>query len=91
MAEIQPQAQTQVYAGDVRRALPQVTYASNQVVSLDIPRDSVFKRFSIRLVASFSVTYASGSPIASPLSAFDRLVTRTDITANGERVIKSVA
>lgn len=58
--------------------------------SLDIPRDTTIKRMNLELVAAFTVTYASGSPVLSPLGLLARIATQCTINADGSRNIKIV-
>lgn len=83
------QGGAQLYTGETRRRIGSDAFSDSRVVSRDIPRDSVFKRFEFRAVGYFSVTYASGSPIASQLG-ISQILPRLDVIANGERTIKSI-
>lgn len=58
--------------------------------SVPVPRDTVLKRMMLKLIASFSVTYASGSPVTSELGVFDRVCSNIELNVNGNRIIKSV-
>ena len=76
---------------EIRRTLSLVQYDGTAgVKSVDVPRDSVFKRFQVRMNLSFIVTYASGSPISSPDGVMNKILPRIDIVANGQDTIKSV-
>ena len=72
------------------RRLQQVQFRPNSVVTLDVPRDDVFKRVDFRLTGSQTVTYASGSPAVGGLGFFPRICNRIDIVQNGQDTIKSV-
>ena len=74
-----------------RRSLDNATFAANAVRSVQMPRDTVVKRMICRLIATYDVTFASGSPTLSPLGAFERIVPQVEINVNGNRIIKSVS
>ncbi len=94
----QPAANSSAPAIDVQglitaqfnRRLQQVTFRANSVVTLDVPRDDVFKRINLRLTGSQSVTFASGSPVIGGLGVFPRLCNRIDVVQNGQDTIKSL-
>ena len=78
-----PQAERQ-------RALQSVTFSPSQVLSRDLPRDTVLKSLQIRLSGSIVTTYASGTPVSDSLSIADNLIPRIDVVINGSRTVKSV-
>ncbi len=79
-----------VITSQFNRRLQQVAFRANSVVTLDIPRDDVFKRANLRLVGSQSVTYGSGSPTIGGLGVLPRLCSRIDVVQNGQDTIKSL-
>ena len=85
-----PQDPGGVITSQFRRRLAQASYRANSVVSVDIPRDDVFKRIFIRMTGSVSVTYGAGSPVIGGLGMLPRLVARIDIVQNGQDTIKSL-
>lgn len=95
MANPAPASQVPAQAGGIitsqfRRKQPQVSYRSNSVVSVDVPRDDVVKRAILKINGSFSVTYAAGAPVFGGMSFFSRLVNRIDVVQNGQDTIKSL-
>lgn len=78
-----PQAERQ-------RALQALTFAENQILSRDLPRDTVLKSISLRLNGAVTTTFASGTPVADAFSIFDNIIPRIDIVINGSRTVKSV-
>ena len=78
-----PQAERQ-------RSLQALTFAENQILSRDLPRDTVLKSLQLRLSGSVVTTFASGTPIADSLSTFDNIIPRIDVIVNGSRTVKSV-
>lgn len=79
-----------VIACETRRRLQPVPFTANAVRVLDLPRDTVLKRMSVRLSGSFSVTYASGSPVFNARGMMALLCPRFDIVIDGQRVVKSI-
>lgn len=80
---VYPQAETQ-------RNLQALTFAENQILSRDLPRDTVLKSLQLRLSGSVITTFASGTPVADAQSTFDNIIPRIDVVINGSRVVKSV-
>lgn len=78
-----PQAERQ-------RKLQALTFAENNILSRDLPRDTVLKSLQLRLSGSVVTTFASGTPVADAQSTFDNIIPRIDIVINGSRVVKSV-
>lgn len=78
-----PQAERQ-------RKLQALTFAENNILSRDLPRDTVLKSLQLRLSGSVVTTFGSGTPVADAQSIFDNIIARIDIVVNGSRVVKSV-
>lgn len=78
-----PQAERQ-------RKLQALTFAENNILSRDLPRDTVLKSIQLRLSGSVVTTFASGTPVADAQSTFDNIMPRVDIVINGSRTVKSV-
>lgn len=79
-----------IVQSETRRRLAPVNFSENTVQVLDIPRDTVIKRMEVRLDGYFSVTYASGSPIADPTCLAGRICPRLDVVIDGSRYVKSL-
>lgn len=75
---------------DISRKLPSENFVEGATLSVDIPRDSVFKHILVRLKGSVVTTYASGTPVADDAATMSRLVNSLDIVENGSFTIKSV-
>lgn len=73
-----------------QRKLQALTFAENQVLSRDLPRDTVLKSIQLRLSGSVVTTFASGTPVADAQAAFDNIIPRIDVVVDGGRVVKSV-
>lgn len=73
-----------------QRKLQAVTFQENQVLSRDLPRDTVLKSLQLRLSGSVVTTFASGTPVADAQAAFDNIIPRIDVIVDGGRVVKSV-
>lgn len=73
------------------RTLPSVAWAANQPASVKLPIDAALKRLNIRLNGSFSVTYASGSPVFDVYGIFNQLVPTVQVVLDGKDVIKSLS
>ena len=58
--------------------------------SIKLPLDAIVKRIQIRAVCQFSVTYASGTPVADVAGFIGRLTSNIDLVVNGGTTIKSV-
>jgi hypothetical protein len=78
-----PQAERQ-------RQLQSLPFAENNLLSRDLPRDTVLKGIQFRLNGAVQTTFGSGTPVADTLSTFDNIIPRIDIIVNGSRVVKSV-
>lgn len=72
------------------RKLQALTFQENQILSRDLPRDTVLKRLDLRLSGSVVTTFASGTPVASAQAAFDAIIPRVDVIVGGSRTVKSV-
>lgn len=73
-----------------KRKLQSIVFAENQILSRDLPRDTVLKGLQLRLSGSVITTFASGTPVADAFSTFDNIIPRIDVIVNGSRVVKSV-
>lgn len=78
-----PQAERQ-------RILQALSFSENQILSRDLPRDTVLKSISLRLSGAVVTTFGSGTPVADSLSTFDNIIPRIDVIVNGSRTVKSV-
>lgn len=77
-------------ASERQRKLQALTFAENQILSRDLPRDTVLKSLQLRLSGSVITTFASGTPVADAQAAFDNIIPRIDVIVNGSRTVKSV-
>ena len=73
-----------------QRKLQALTFAENNILSRDLPRDTVLKSIQLRLSGSVVTTFGSGTPVADAEAAFDNIIPRVDVIVNGSRVVKSV-
>lgn len=73
-----------------QRKLQSLSFAENNILSRDLPRDTVLKSIQLRLSGSVVTSFASGTPVADALSTFDNIIPRIDVIVNGSRVVKSV-
>lgn len=73
-----------------QRVLATMQYLENQILSVNVPLDSVFKGFFIRLSGSVRTTFASGTPVAKAESIMDSLISRIDVVLNGQNTIKAL-
>ncbi len=73
-----------------QRILQSLTFQENQILSRDLPRDTVLKSLQLRLSGAVQTTFASGTPVADSLSTFDNIIPRVDVIVNGSRTVKSV-
>ncbi len=73
-----------------QRKLQSIVFAENNILSRDLPRDTVLKGLQFRLSGAVTTTFASGTPVADALSIFDNIIPRIDVIVNGSRVVKSV-
>lgn len=73
-----------------QRKLQSVTFAENNILSRDLPRDTVLKGLQFRLSGSVTTTFGSGTPVADALSTFDNIIPRIDVIVNGSRTVKNV-
>lgn len=73
-----------------QRKLQALTFAENQILSRDLPRDTVLKSIQLRLSGSVVTTFGSGTPVADAQAAFDNIIPRIDVIVNGSRTVKSV-
>lgn len=77
-------------SADISRKLPSKNFDAGSTISIDVPRDSVFKYIQQRLVGAVVTTFASGTPVASNQSTMNDLINYIDIVANGSFTIKNV-
>lgn len=96
MAASAPSSEVPIYNPEVgylnaeaRRTIDSPTFGTSPS-SVRIPTDTVIKRMYIKLIASFDVTYSSGSPTTSPEGLFGRICPQIEVNVNGNRIIKSV-
>lgn len=82
--------QAQVISSERTRTLQSLTFAANQILSRDLPKDTVLKFLQLRLSGSVVTTFASGTPVADAQSTFDNIIPRIDVVVDGSRVVKSV-
>lgn len=73
-----------------QRIIKTVAFAPGSIASFEIPKDSVYKSFQIRLSGSIVTTFASGTPVADSMSTMANLIPRIDIFAGQNRLVKSV-
>ena len=81
---------TKVPRAERQRILDPITYKEGQVLSRDLPKDTILKHLLLRLTGAVQTTYASGTPLANAESTFDSIIARIDIKINGGTTIKSV-
>lgn len=79
----------QVMQAERTRIMPSKTYAPNQIVQLDLNKDTVVKSFSITLAGGLQVTF-TGTYTASFLTSFDALIPNIQVVVNGSRTVKFV-
>lgn len=72
------------------RVLPTKRFEESQIISMDLPKDTVLKGLFIRLSGAVQTTFASGTPVAKAESTMDSLISRIDVVVNGDRTIKSI-
>lgn len=85
-----PQQKLQYPQAERQRPLQALTFAENQIISRDLPRDTVLKEIQLRLSGSVITTFASGTPVADAQAAFDNIIPRIDVIVGGSRTVKSV-
>ena len=86
----QPQQKLQYPQAERKRQLQALSFAENQILSRDLPRDTVLKEVQLRLSGSVITTFGSGTPVADALAAFDNIIPRIDVIVGGSRTVKSV-
>lgn len=74
-----------------QRKLQALTFQESQILSRDLPRDTVLKSLQLRLSGSVVTTFGSGTPVADAFSTFQNLVPRIDVVVNGSRTVKSIS
>lgn len=85
-----PQQKLAYPQSERQRKLQALSFAENQILSRDLPRDTVLKAIQLRLSGSVVTTFGSGTPVADALSTFDNIIPRIDVIVNGSRTVKSV-
>lgn len=75
---------------DISRRLPSKSFEEGSEISIDIPRDSVFKHLQVRLSGSVVTTFASGTPVSDDTSTMNRLINSVSVVSNGSKTIKNV-
>lgn len=73
-----------------QRKLQAITFQESQILSRELPRDTVLKSLQLRLSGSVVTTFGSGTPVASAFSTFNDLIPRIDVVVEGQKTIKSV-
>lgn len=73
-----------------QRTLQALQFQENNILSRDLPRDTVLKSLQLRLSGSVTTTFGSGTPVADSFSTFDNIIPRIDVVIDGNRVVKSV-
>lgn len=86
---MQPQQKLAYPQAERQRKLQALTFQENQILSRDLPRDTVLKELHLRLSGSVVTTFASGTPVASAQAAFDAIIPRVDVIVGGSRTVKS--
>lgn len=87
---MQPQQKLQYPQAERSRQLQALTFQENQILSRDLPRDTVLKSIQLRLSGSVITTFASGTPVADAQACFDNIIPRIDVIVGGSRTVKSV-
>jgi hypothetical protein len=86
----QPQQKVSYPQTERQRALQALTFAENQILSRDLPKDTVLKELLLRLSGAVVTTFGSGTPVADSFAAFDNIIPRIDVIVGGSRTVKSV-
>ena len=86
----QAQQKLQYPQAERQRKLQALTFQENQILSRDLPRDTVLKEIQLRLSGSVITTFGSGTPVADAQAAFDNIIPRIDVIVGGSRTVKSV-
>jgi len=87
---VQNTINTQNMGSENRRRLSPAIFSENSVIPVDIPIDTCIKRMPIEGVIAFTATYASGTPLLSPMGAISRLVPSFSVVADGSRYVKTL-
>lgn len=77
-------------ASERQRPLQGLTFQEGQILSRDLPKDTVLKSLQFRLSGSVVTTYGSGTPVADAQACFDNIIPRIDVIVGGSRTVKSV-
>lgn len=75
---------------DISRILPTKKFEEGSTISVDVPRDSVYKHLLLTLSGSVITTYGAGTPVSDDTATMNRLINSIDIISNGSFTIKSV-
>jgi hypothetical protein len=90
MSQVPQRVIQQALSCEKSRIIGTVAFQENQVISMLIPKDTVYKGFYIRLSGAVRTTFASGTPVAKAESIMDSLINRIDVVIDGGNTIKSV-
>lgn len=82
--------QPQYPMAERQRQLQALSFQESQVLSRDLPKDTVLKSLQLRLSGAVQTTFASGTPVADTLACFDNIIPRIDVIIDGGRTVKSV-
>lgn len=74
---------------EARRTLDSPTFGTAPS-TVRMPLDTCVKSMPIKLVASFDVTYNSGTPLFTPQGVFDGLCSNIEVNIDGNRLVKSI-
>lgn len=86
----QAQQKLQYPQAERQRQLQALTFQENQILSRDLPRDTVLKEIQLRLSGAVVTTFGSGTPVADAFACFDNIIPRIDVVVGGSRTVKSV-
>jgi|GEM_PF-4419569 len=75
---------------DITRQLPSKAFEEASSITLDVPRDSVFKHLQVSLNGSCVTTFGSGTPLSDDTATMNRIINLISVTSNGSYTIKSV-
>lgn len=84
------QEKVKILASERKRRLKQLTFEASSTLTLDLPRDTVYKHLLVRLSGAVQTTFASGTPVADEFGPLHNLVNKILVIANGSNVIKNV-
>lgn len=78
-------------SSDVSRRLPTASFVEGSQITIDIPRDTVFKHLALTISGSVVTTFASGTPVSDDTAFMNRVVNYIDIVSQGSFTIKNVS